>query len=84
MDHPKILGWGSFLLAHMYHEMHEVVYREGKSMEAVVLVLQICAWEHLADCRPIVDDAKDPQYSIVYKYSRYITQPHLGKIEYWR
>lgn len=38
LDHPERLGWVSCLLAHMYCEMHEVVYREGKSMAASVLV----------------------------------------------
>lgn len=45
LTHPMRLGWGSYLLMHMYHEMHEIMYWEGKSMEAGVLVLQIWAWE---------------------------------------
>lgn len=57
LTHPVRSGWGSCLLAHMYHEMHEIVYREGKSMAAGLLVLQIWAWEHIPVCRPIVDDS---------------------------
>lgn len=31
-----------------------------------------------------MDDAKDPHQLIVYRYFGYVTQPHLGKTEYWR
>lgn len=47
LTHPLRLGWGSCLLTHMYHEMHELIYHEGKSMAVGVLVLQIWAWEHI-------------------------------------
>lgn len=60
VETPQRLGWGSCILAHMYREMHEIVYREGKSMAARVLILQVWAWEHLPVCRSIVDDDKDP------------------------
>lgn len=84
LTHPVRLGWGSFLLAHMYHEMHEIVYREGKSMAVGVLVLQIWAWEHILVCRPIVDDSREAHQPIVCRYSRYITQHHLDKTDFWR
>ncbi|XP_059075326.1 protein MAIN-LIKE 1-like [Cryptomeria japonica] len=79
---PERLGWGSCLLAYMYHKMHEVAYRDGKSMAARVLVLQIWAWEHIPVCRSIVDDAREPHQPIVYCYSGYVTQPHLSKTKY--
>ncbi|GLJ54056.1 hypothetical protein SUGI_1157090 [Cryptomeria japonica] len=84
LTHPMRLGWGSCLLAHVYHEMHEIVYREGKSMAAGVLVLQIWAWEHIPVYRPIVDDSREAHQPIVCHYSGYATQPHLGKTNYWR
>lgn len=43
LTHSERLGWGSCLLAHMYHEMHEIAYRGAKSMAKGVLVLQIWA-----------------------------------------
>ncbi|XP_059068551.1 protein MAINTENANCE OF MERISTEMS-like [Cryptomeria japonica] len=81
---PRRLGWGSYLLAHMYHEMHEIAYRKAKSMVVGLLVLQIWAWEHILVCRPIVEDLKLPHQPIVYQYAGFMTQPHLGKTDYWR
>lgn len=68
IETPQRLGWGSCILAHMYSEMHEIAYREGKSMDAGVLILQVWAWEHLPVCRSIVDDDKDLGQPIVYRY----------------
>lgn len=82
LTRPVRLGWGSCLRAHMYHEMQEIVYREGKSMAASVLVLHIWAWEHIPICRPIVDDSQEVHHPIVCHYSGYVTQPHLGKSDY--
>lgn len=61
IQHPQRLGWVSCILAHMYHEMHEIIYREGNSMAAGVLILQVWAWEHLPICMPIVDEGRDQQ-----------------------
>ena len=36
---PKIFGWGQCMLAHLFHEMHEVVFHERKTMVARVYVL---------------------------------------------
>lgn len=82
LTHLVRLGWGSCLLAHMYHEMHEIAYRGVKSMAVGVLVLQIWAWDHIPVCRPIVDDAREEGQLVVYRYAGYITQPHLRKIDY--
>lgn len=82
--HLVRLGWGSFLLAHMYHEMHQIAYQEGKSMATGVLVLQIWAWEHILICKPIVDDSWEAHQLIVCWYSGYVTQPYLGKTKFWR
>lgn len=71
-------------MAHIYHEMHEIVYREGKSMAAGALILQVCAWEHFLVCWPIVDDRREPRQPIVYRYANHVTQPHLGKTYFWR
>ena len=49
----EIFGWGQYMLAHLFHEMHEAVFHERKTMAAGVYVLQIWAWEHLPVCRPI-------------------------------
>lgn len=51
-------GWGQCMLAHIYHEMHEIVYHERKSMAVGVYVLRIWAWEHLLVTRPIFEDER--------------------------
>lgn len=84
METPQRLGWGSFLLAHMYHEMHEIVYRDGWSMVASVYILQVWAWEHLPICRSVVDDSREIEQPIIYRYADYIMQPHLGKTDFWQ
>lgn len=84
VENPQRLGWGSCILTHMYREMHEIVYREGKRMAVKVLILQVWAWEHLLVCRSIGDEVRDPQQPIVYRYAGYVMQPHLGKTDYWR
>lgn len=63
--------------------MHEIVYKEGKSMVVGVLILQVWAWEHLLVCRPIADDSREPRQLVVYRYVVYVTQPHLGKTYFW-
>ena len=47
LQQPAQFGWGQCFLAHMYHEMHEIVYQEARSMAARVYILQVWAWEHL-------------------------------------
>ena len=56
LDEPIHYGWGQCMLAHMYHEMHEIAYRGAKSMAAGVIVLQVWAWEYLPVLRPIFED----------------------------
>ena len=38
---PKIFSWGQCMLAHMFHEMHEIVFHGKKTMATGVYVLQI-------------------------------------------
>ena len=73
VDAPEIFGWGQCMLAHMFHEMHEVVFHERKTMVARVYVLQIWAWEHLLVCRPIFEDAREPQEPYICRYRGHIT-----------
>ena len=39
VDAPEIFGWGQCMLAHMFHEMHELVFHEKKTMVVGVYVL---------------------------------------------
>ena len=61
-------GWGQCMLAHMYHEMHEIAYRGAKSMAAGVFVLQVWAWEYLPVLSPIFEDMRQPQEPYIYIY----------------
>ena len=72
------------MLAHLFHEMHEIVFHERKTMAARVYVLQIWAWEHLPVCRPIFEDAREALEPYICRYRGHITQVHLGKTEHWR
>ena len=56
------------MLAHMYHEMHEIVYHEKKSIVVKVYVLQIWAWEHLLVMRPIFEGEREPMESYICIY----------------
>lgn len=73
MESPQKPGWGSYLFALMYHEMHEIVYRDGWSMAIGVYILQVWAWEHLPICQPEVDDSRELEQLIIYRYVSYIT-----------
>ena len=39
VEAPKIFDWGQCMLAHLFHEMHEVVFHERKTMAERVYVL---------------------------------------------
>ena len=51
-------GWGQCMLAHMYHEMHEITYKEAKSMEVGVYVTQVWAWKYLSILQLIYEDLR--------------------------
>lgn len=81
---PSELAWGQCLLAHMFFEMHEVVYHDSKSFAAGALVLQIWAWEHILVLRPVYQAQCQPQEPVIYIYAGYVTQVWMGHTEYWR
>lgn len=63
-------AWGSVLLASLYHDMHEAVYREGKSIKERVALLHIWAYKYIALLRPIlvlVDIHEDEP--IIFRYA---------------
>lgn len=65
---------GSILLSSLYHDMHEAVYREGKSIRVGVTLLHIWAYENIAVLRPIivlVDIHEDEP--VVYRYKVLMT-----------
>ena len=84
LDEPIHYDWSQCMLAHMYHEMHEITYQGAKSMAAEVFVLQVWAWEYLPVLRPVFEDMRQPQQPYIYQYRGQMTQHVLGKIEHFR
>lgn len=41
-------AWGTCILAHLYDELHHIVYGRGQSFAVGCSLLQIWAWEHFA------------------------------------
>ena len=72
------------MLAHMFFEMHEIVYHEWRSMATGIYVLQVWAWEHLPVTRPIFEDAQEAGEPYICRYGGHITQTSLGKTDHWR
>lgn len=82
VEAPEIFGWGQCMLAHMFDEMHKIVYHGRKTMLVGVYVLNIWAWEHLPVYRPIHEDAQEVMEPYIYRYQGHITQVFLGKTKH--
>ena len=72
------------MLAHLFHEMHEIVFHEKKTMATSIYVLQIWAWDYLPVCRPLHEDARELMEPYICRYLGHITQVILGNTEHWR
>lgn len=73
--------WGPILLASLYHDMHQVVYCEGRSIEAGVTLLHIWEYENIVVLRPLVvlvDIHEDEP--IVFRYRVLTTLQHTRPI----
>lgn len=71
-------AWGSCMLAHLYRELHQVVYQRATSLSVGITLLQVWAWEHIAVTRPLEDKERP-----VFGYADIVVQGKLGKLEYW-
>lgn len=45
-------GMGPAILADMYHELHEIMYRDGWTWTCGVVLAQTWAWEHIVVIQP--------------------------------
>lgn len=72
------------MLVHLYQELHEVVYRGRGSLAVGVTLLHIWAWEHLPVTRPLSLRFRVVDQLYMFMYSGMMSQPHLGKLEWWR
>lgn len=77
-------AWGSAILAHLYKDLHEVVYLSYESLSAGVTLLQVWAWEHIPIARPLVDRDRPVGCMYAYGYRGTVVQHKLGKLEHWR
>lgn len=72
------------MLAHLYHDLHQVFYLGAMSVSAGVTLLQIWAWEHIVVTHPMEDRDHPVGMPYVFGYTGLVVQHKLGKLEYWR
>lgn len=77
-------AWGSAMLAHLYRDLHQVVYLGYSNLSARVTLLQVWAWEHILTARPLADRDRPVGCAYAYKYQGVVVQCKLGKLENWR
>lgn len=70
------------MLAQLYHDLHEVVYRGSSSLSAGAIILQLWIWEHLPITRPISDRRRLRGYPYAFLYTGMVIQHHLGHFDY--
>ncbi|XP_059063972.1 serine/threonine-protein phosphatase 7 long form homolog isoform X1 [Cryptomeria japonica] len=77
-------AWGSCMLAHLYKDLHQVVYLGYNILLAGVTLLQVWAWEHIPVVRPLADKDRPVGRAYAYGYTGIVVQCKLGKLEHWR
>lgn len=71
------------MLAHLYHDLHQVVYLGAASLSVEVTLLQIWAWEHITVTQPIAERDRLFGRPYVFEYLGGVFHHKLGKLEYW-
>ena len=46
------MAWGPTILANMYHEFHEIMYKRERRWACGAILAQLWAWEHMAIVQP--------------------------------
>ncbi|XP_059074222.1 protein MAIN-LIKE 2-like isoform X1 [Cryptomeria japonica] len=67
-------AWGSAMLAHLYRDLHEVVYLGYGSLSAGVTLLQVWCWEHIPAARPLADRDRPIGRAYAYGYRGLVVQ----------
>lgn len=75
-------AWGSCMLAHLYRDLHQVVYLGYTSLSVEVTLLQVWAWEHIPVVRPLLDRDRPVGQAYAYGYTWIVVQHKLGKLEH--
>lgn len=70
------------MLAHLYKDLHEVVYLGYESLSASVMLLQVWCWEHILATRPLVDRDRPIGRAYAYGYIGLVVQRKLDKLEH--
>lgn len=47
MTEGTCYAWGSCVLAHLYRDLHEVLYRDTRSLGVGITLLHVWAWKNL-------------------------------------
>lgn len=76
-------AWGSCMLAHLYRELHQVVYLGYTSLSTRVTLLQVWAWDYIPVSRPLADKDRPVGQAYAYGYTGVVVQRKLGKLENW-
>lgn len=67
MQHQTRFAWGVCILAHLYHDLHQVVYDGAASLSSGVTLLQVWCWDHIAISRPVHDRVRgDKSHTFIY------------------
>lgn len=56
MEDMTIYDWGPFVLAYLYHDMHQVIYSKDRNIGEGVTLLHMWAYEHIVILRPQISD----------------------------
>lgn len=72
------------MLAHLYRDLHQVVYLGYNSLSVGFTLLQVWAWDHIPTARPLVDRDRLVGHAYAYGYRGIVIQCKLHKLEHWR
>lgn len=70
------------MLAHLYHDLYQMVDWGASSLSCGMTLLQVWAWEHIAMTRLAFPRVRPPSRPYVYAYAMFLVQPKLGKVDY--
>ncbi|XP_059073617.1 protein MAINTENANCE OF MERISTEMS-like [Cryptomeria japonica] len=72
------------MLAHLYRDLHQVVYLGYNNLSAGVTLLQVWVWEHIPIARPLANRDRPVRCAYAYGYKGIVVQRKLGILEHWR
>lgn len=79
-----LLCMGAMCVCALPQDLHEAVYRESRLLGVGITLLHIWAWEHFLVTRLVCMMFREIDQPYVFMYGGLMTQPHLGKLEFWQ